>query len=73
MFCWALHRWLLLPSNPYRERFLAWEAECRGAMPGVQTTMRFGDGGPATAAFEREFGKDLAAIEGAFRDWLAGQ
>lgn len=70
--CWALQRWVLQADNPYRERFLAWEAECRGAMPGVQTTLRFGDGGPATAAFEREFGKDLAAIEGAFRDWLVG-
>lgn len=70
--CWALQRWLLLPSNPYRERFLAWEDECRSAMPGVMTTRSFGDGAPATAAFERAFGKDLPALENAFRDWLVG-
>ncbi|MFY9342148.1 MAG: hypothetical protein WAT39_06655 [Planctomycetota bacterium] len=69
--CEALQRWFLLPDNPYRERFVAWEAECRGAMPGVQTTARFGDAGPAAAAFQREFAKDLDALEKAFLAWLA--
>ncbi len=68
--CWALQRWFLQPSGAYRERFLAWEAQCRGALPGVQSTARFGDPGPAAASFQKEFGKDLAAIETAFLVWL---
>lgn len=68
--CWALQRWFLQPGNPFRARFLAWEDVCRGAMPGVSSTARFGDPAPATAAFVKEFGKELPAIERAFRDWL---
>lgn len=68
--CHALQRWLQLPTNPWRERFLAWEDECRSAMPGVKTTARFGDPAPASAAFERVFGKELDALEKAFLAWL---
>ena len=68
--CWALQRFLLQPAGPWRERFLAWEAECRGALPGATSTVRLGQAQPAVAAFERVFGKELAAIETAFRDWL---
>jgi hypothetical protein len=67
---WAFQRWLLGDENPWRERFVAWEAECRGALPGAQSTARFGDPGPAAAAFERVFGKELDAMEQAFRAWL---
>jgi hypothetical protein len=67
---WAFQRWLLGADNPWRERFVAWEAECRGALPGVQSTARFGDAGPAQAAFERAFGAELDAIDKAFRAWL---
>ena len=70
--CWALQRFLLLPDGLWRERFLAWEAECRGAMPGADSTVRLGDRKPAAAAFERVFGKELEAIETAFRAWLSG-
>jgi hypothetical protein len=68
--CHALQRWLQLPTNPWRERFLAWEDECRGALPGVQTTARFGDPAPAAAAFDRVFGKELDTLETAFLVWL---
>jgi len=71
--CQAFLRWLQQPANPYRERFLAWEDECRSAMPGVSATSRFGDAGPAAAAFDRVFARDFAAMEAAFLDWLAGQ
>jgi hypothetical protein len=68
--CHALVRWFQLPDNPWRDRFLSWEDECRGALPGVQATARFGDPAPAAAAFEKEFGKELPTIETAFRAWL---
>ena len=70
--CWALQRFLLLPDGPWRERFLAWEAECRGALPGADSTVRLGDKKPAVAAFERVFGKELEAVETAFKAWVAG-
>ncbi len=70
---WAFQRWLLAADNPWRDRFVAWEAECRGALPGVQSTGRVGDPAPAAAAFEREFGADFDAIDAAFRAWLATQ
>jgi hypothetical protein len=69
--CWALQRFLLQPEGPWRERFLTWEAECRGALPGASSTARLGDSKPAIAAFERLFAKDLEAIEKAFQEWLA--
>jgi len=71
--CQAFLRWMLQPGNRYRDRFLAWEDECRSAMPGVSATSRFGDTGPAAAAFDRVFARDLPAMEAAFLDWLAGQ
>ena len=71
--CHALQRWLLLPTNPYRERFLAWEDECRGAMPGVQSTAKYGNAAAAGAAFDKEFAKDLPAMEKAFFEWFAAQ
>jgi len=71
--CWALQRFVLQPDNPWRERFLWWENECRGALLGATTTARFGDPAPAKAAFERLFAQDLEAFEKAFRSWLAAQ
>lgn len=71
--CHALQRWLLLPSNPYRERFVAWEDQCRGAMDGVQSTAKYGSAAAASAAFDKEFGKDLPALEKAFCEWFAAQ
>ncbi len=70
--CWALQRFVLQAEGPWRERFLAWEAECRGALPGAVSTARLGNSQPAVAAFERVFGKQIDALEAAFRAWLAG-
>lgn len=39
-------------------------------MPGAASTVRYGDRQPATAAFQAEFGRDLAALEQAFLLWL---
>jgi hypothetical protein len=69
--CWALQRFLRDTDNPWRARFGWWEDECRGALPGVESTARLGNPGPAAQAFERLFGKDLDALEKAFLVWLA--
>ncbi|HEX6813940.1 MAG TPA: hypothetical protein VF384_20120 [Planctomycetota bacterium] len=71
--CWALQRFLLQPGGVWREKFLAWEAECRGALPGATSTMQLGKTQAAVAGFDRLFGKDLQAIETAFLDWLKNQ
>jgi len=67
---WAFRRYLTTADSPFHERFLAYEAKCRGAMPGAASTMRYGDPEPAIAAFQAEFGRDLAALEQAFLLWL---
>lgn len=67
---WAFRRYLTTPEAPYHERFLAYEAKCRGAMPGAASTVRYGDRQPAIAAFQAEFGHELAALEQAFFLWL---
>jgi hypothetical protein len=69
---WALQRFLLQPKGPWRDRFLHFEAQCRGAVLGAaQGQQRFGDPAPAQAVFERLFGPDLDQIEAAFKAWLA--
>lgn len=68
--CWALQRFLRDIDNPWRARFRAWEAECRGALRGVTSTAKPGVAEPTAQAFERVFGKDLARLETAFVAWL---
>jgi hypothetical protein len=65
-------RWLLEAKNPWRERFLDWELQCRGKLDGASMA-RLGDPKPAQNAFDAAFGKDLDAMEKAFRVWLDGQ
>ncbi|MEO6595955.1 MAG: hypothetical protein ABIP94_14480 [Planctomycetota bacterium] len=67
---WALQRFLLEKGNPWQETCLVWEAECRGALPGADSTVRLGNAQPSVQAFERAFAKDLDALEAAFRTWL---
>jgi hypothetical protein len=70
--CMLFQRWLLEAKNPWRERFLDWELQCRGKLDGASMA-RLGDPKPAQNAFDAAFGKDLDAMEKAFRVWLDGQ
>jgi hypothetical protein len=70
---WALRRWLRTAApDEVRERFSLWETMCRGAALGAQQGKpNEGDTTPAQEAFQRILGKDLPALEPAFRKWLA--
>jgi hypothetical protein len=67
---WALQRFLLEAGSAWQQRFLDWEAECRGGVLGATGTVRRGDAQPAQALFEARFGGDLADLEQQFRAWL---
>jgi len=68
---WAFHRFMTTGSHRWKKRFMDWEAKCRGALLGARSTRRPGTAEGATAAFLGEFGKELPAIEAAFKTWLA--
>lgn len=68
---WAFHRYMTTQDHRWQKRFLDWEAKCRGSLIGVLSTRKMGTAQSATAAFMAEFDKDLVAIEGAFKTWLA--
>jgi hypothetical protein len=70
---WALQRFLVTGNHAWRQRFLDWEAKCRGALPGTASTMSFGSPAAATKEFLAEFDKDLPAMETAFQAWLQAQ
>lgn len=72
---WAFLRYLrtAAPAD-VSTRFRRWEAVCRGAALGAEAGKpRQEDVSPATAAFQKEFGADLATLESGFRAWLAKQ
>lgn len=68
---WALQSFMTTGKHRWQQRFLEWEAKCRGALLGTQSTRKFGSPSAATAAFLAEFGKDMPLIETAFQAWLA--
>lgn len=72
---WALFRYLRTAApRDVVERFRRWEAVCKGAALGAEAGKPRGDDvSPASAAFQKEFGADLAAIEAGFKAWLAAQ
>jgi hypothetical protein len=69
---WALRRWFRMVSpEDVRVRFALWETMCRGAALGAQAGKpNQGDVSPAMDAFTRLLGKDMPAIETAFKAWL---
>jgi hypothetical protein len=70
--CWALQHFLRQPECPWRERFTAFEARCRGqALGAPEGGQQAPNPVPATVEFTRQFGADLDAIDAAFRAWLA--
>jgi hypothetical protein len=68
---WAFQRFMTTKSHRWKKRFLDWEVKCRGSLFGADSTRRMGAAEGAAAAFLLEFGKDLKAIEAAFKTWLA--
>jgi len=69
---WAFHRYMTTQNHRWKKRFLDWEVKCRGSLLGARSTRSLGSGRGATDAFLTEFGKDLKALEAAFKAWLAG-
>ncbi|MFK7741654.1 MAG: hypothetical protein AB8H80_15155 [Planctomycetota bacterium] len=67
---WALQRWLVSGEHRWRKRFEAWEAKCRGSLLGRTSTRGFGSPQAATAAFLKEFGADLDAMQKVFSAYL---
>jgi hypothetical protein len=69
---WAFVRFLRTHARPeWRERFEAWEAQCRGQVLGIDPGHKRANPQPAGERFQAAFGKELDAIETAFRAWLA--
>lgn len=67
---WALHRWLTTADQPWKKRFLDWEARTRGTLDGSSSTRRFGSPQKAQQSFVAEFRRDLPAMDKAFQVWL---
>jgi hypothetical protein len=72
---WALFRYLRTAApKDVTDRVRRWEALCKGAALGAEAGKPRGDDvSPASAAFQKEFGADLPAIEAGFKAWLAAQ
>jgi hypothetical protein len=68
---WALQRFMTTGEHAFKQRFLDWEAKCRGALPGAESTRKFGSAAAATKGFLLEFEQDLPKLEVAFQAWLA--
>ena len=68
---WALQRFLTTGDHVWQKRFLDWEAKCRGALLGSDSTRQFGSAAAATQAFLAEFESDMPKLEAAFQAWLA--
>jgi hypothetical protein len=70
---WAFLRWLRTAARPtWREKFVRWEAMCRGIGIGAVPGKVNYDAGEANKRFQDLLGKELAAAEKEFVAWLAG-
>lgn len=69
---WAFQRFLRTAAKPaWRDKFLRWEAMCRGTAMGAVPGKISYDASEAGKRFEAVFGKELPELEKAFSEWLA--
>ena len=69
--CWAFQRFLRTAAKPaWRDKFLRFEAMCRGQVLGAVPGKVSYDASAANQRFQTMFAKDLPELEKTFLEWL---